>query len=159
MEFFTTPGAYYAFDPAHIVFMEIDELAYNLLSNRNLMGKSISQLSAALPQFSQEKIMESLVEIAEIQAQGFLTYREFQRFNPYTIADIKKHLHSELKSLYFNLTSKCNLSCSYCVYGGDYENMSSLDHVEMPRETALKAIDFLLPKTTKKGPLRIDFFG
>jgi uncharacterized protein len=163
VEFFKTPNSFYVFDPGHIVFLEIDELTYNLLSvlqsNRNLEAREVSELSAALPDYSEEEIRESLDDIQDIKSQGFLNYFEFSRHNPYQMSDIKKHLNSALKSIYLNLTSKCNLDCSYCVYGGGYENFDSLKHVEMSWETAQKAIDFLLPKTNEKESLRIDFFG
>jgi len=159
VEFFKTPNSYYAFDPSRIVFLEVDELAYQLLSNRNFAGKEVSELAPALPGYTEGEIRERLSDIKDIQAQGFLNYNEFTRLNPYTLSDIKKHLDSDLKSIYLNLTSQCNLDCSYCVYGGGYDNFDNLKHVEMSWDTAQKAIDFLLPKTTGEGPLRIDFFG
>ncbi len=159
VEFFKTAESFYVFDPGRSVFLEVDELVFKILSIQKLTKRSFGELVVDLPEHSEDAIREALEGLEEIEAQGFLVPTHFERLNPYTLPEIKGHLNGSLKGLYLNLTSKCNLACSYCVYGGDYENHSHLKQEEMDWETAEKAIEFLLPKTYKDGPLRIDFFG
>ena len=57
-----------------------------------------------------------------------------------------------LRALCLNITSNCNLKCSYCF--ADSEQKS-----DMTIETAKKALNFLLTNSDPDSTLQIDFFG
>lgn len=156
---FKTPNSYYAFDINHVNFIEINEVLYMLFSALKDSPKSLEQLTAEIPGYSKAEIRDALGELEEIQKMGFLKHHEFQRENPYTLDIIKQNLNNELYGLFLNITTKCNLSCSYCVFGGDYDNHNPLEQQEMSWETARAAIDFFLARAKKEGELRVDFFG
>ena len=61
-----------------------------------------------------------------------------------------------LKALCLHVAHDCNLACSYCFASkGSYKVAKKL----MPRQTAFKAIDFLLAHSGDKKNVEIDFFG
>ena len=158
-ELFKTGEKYYIFDANRVNFLEVNEVIFKIISILKHTPKNLHALAEALPGCSVREIRDAIGEIEEIQNQGYLKPYDFQRAVPYTIEDIKKNISSKLESLYLNITSKCNLSCSYCVFGGGYENQNKLHQQEMTWDTAQKAIDFFLPQARKEGQLRLDFFG
>lgn len=77
---------------------------------------------------------------------------------PYSEEELKAMLSSRVKSITLALTEQCNLRCKYCGYMPKY-----LDHnyqlKEMPQETALKAIDFLMNNSQESDICNIGFYG
>ena len=63
----------------------------------------------------------------------------------------------KLENLILNVTESCNLSCSYCIFSGNYENERLENNSNMSMETAKKAIDLFIPKS--KDPALISFYG
>jgi uncharacterized protein len=57
------------------------------------------------------------------------------------------------------VTTKCNLGCSYCIYGGQYDQHEKLTQVGMPWETMRNAMTFLKEHSRKSESIRVDFFG
>ncbi len=159
VELFQTPSSYYIFDASRVNFLEVNEVVYKIVSILKHSKKGLRELTLELPEFSAEDIRDALDDIKEIQSQDYLKLYDFQRTSLYKFSDIKKHLTSNLKGLYLNITSKCNLACSYCVFGGDYSHLNDLDELEMTWETARKAMDFFLLQASKEGDLGLDFFG
>lgn len=49
----------------------------------------------------------------------------------------------EVVSLVLNVSEACNIRCSYCVYGGDYEGKRVHTNGKMSWEVAKKAIDYM----------------
>ncbi len=159
-ELFKTSEKYYIFDPNQVNFLEVNEIIFEIISILKHTPKNLHALAEALPGYPVRDIRDALGEIEEIQSQGYFKPHDFQRANPYTIADIKKYLTtSNRESVYFNITSKCNLSCAYCIFGGDYANQDEMNQQQMTWDTAQKAMDFFLPQIRKDGQLRLDFFG
>jgi uncharacterized protein len=159
VEFFRTFKGYYLFDVNYVSFLEVNELVFKIFSILTDTPSDYHELVEKLPEFSAQDIHDALVEIDEIQSQGYLKMGNFQRHIRYTLPEIKKTLTSNLSNLYLNITSKCNLSCSYCIFGGNYEHHSNLQQQEMTWEVARKAMDFFLARARKKNHLRLDFFG
>ncbi len=157
--FFKANETFYIFDINHVNFLEVTKIIFDVASFIQQSPKDCHQLAAALPEYSVEDIRDALCEIEEIQRQSFLKPMSFQRNNRYSLDEIKKNLTTNLEGLYLNITSKCNLSCSYCIFGGKYENQPSLDQQEMSWDVAQKAIDFFFSNARQEGRLRVDFFG
>lgn len=157
--FFKTEQAHYIFDVNQVNFLEVNEIVFKIVSLLKQKSRDLQDLADHLPGYSLAEIQDALNDIEEIKKQGFLQPHEFQRANPHTLPIIKKHLTSNLQGLYLNITSKCNLACSYCVFGGAYNNVNSLEQREMSWEVAQKAIEFFLSQSRKDGTLRVDFFG
>ncbi len=85
---------------------------------------------------------------------------------PHTIKEIK-HPDSDyvdylvdrrLSQLILQVTQQCNLRCSYCVYGGMYENRHHTNK-SMSFELAKKSIDFFLQHSYETNNLVVSFYG
>lgn len=70
---------------------------------------------------------------------------------------IESILSKDLSQLVLNFTEQCNLRCKYCIYGEAYKAVRGYSNKEMKVETALKAIDYFLPRS-KAEPF-ITFYG
>lgn len=159
-EFFRTPGKHYVFDVNHVCFLEVNEVVYKIISLLTQAPKDYHELVEILDGHSPQDIREGLDEIAQIQDQGYLKLYNFKRELPAMLSNENiEILNNKLRSLYLNITSKCNLSCSYCIFGGQYEQHGELQQQEMTWEIAQNAIDFFLKRARKNEPLRVDFFG
>jgi len=158
--FFKTESSYFIFDFNKINFLEVNELVYKLLSFLKQEEKNdLNEIISNFPEYSIEDVQAALNDIAEIQEQGFLISHEFQRATSYTMQQVREYLSSKLQGLYLNITSRCNLACNYCIFGGSYENVEHLSNRTMPIEIADKAIEFFKKRAQKEGELRVDFFG
>ncbi len=117
---------------------EIDNKVEKLIS---LSGETFDSISHKM---SSDYSEEELFKILETMGQaGFLNNSE-----------VEKYTVKELKILTLLLVQGCNLRCSYCyAEDGKYN-----DSGEMSKETAFKAVDFLLNKTKLKD-IGICFFG
>lgn len=60
--------------------------------------------------------------------------------------------------LVLQVTQKCNLRCSYCVYSGDYKNRNH-SQKEMSWETAKEAVDYLYGHSMSSEDIYISFYG
>lgn len=83
---------------------------------------------------------------------------EFEVRYPLSEDELKDMLAGKIKSITLALTEQCNLRCQYCGYMTKY-----LDHSyhlkEMPKEIALKAIDFLMKNSEESDVCNIGFYG
>ena len=65
-----------------------------------------------------------------------------------------KAFNPVLKALCLNVTTGCNLRCSYCFAGAGH-----IAHQNMSFEVAKQAIDFLIAQSGSRINLEVDFFG
>jgi uncharacterized protein len=80
------------------------------------------------------------------------------KYNPsFELDSLKRKKNDPLEALVLNVTERCNLGCSYCIYSGKYENERCENSSEMDFETAKEAIDFFVPKS--KDPMLVSFYG
>ena len=96
--------------------------------------------------------------VKKLQGQGYLRKRNnFIMENPETDG-LKYSLENDLGTMALQVTQNCNLRCKYCVYSGNYENREH-SSLRMSRETAYKAIDYLVEHSTNSENLHLGFYG
>lgn len=73
-----------------------------------------------------------------------------------------RHVHSSINTgttqIILELTEECNLRCQYCIYNENYKNNRNFGLKRMSKETAFKAIDFLV-ENGDKSEISITFYG
>lgn len=159
VELFQVDEDYYVFDVNKVIFLEVNKIIFEVLSVLKREVTGFNDIVTFLPEYSTPDIQDALDEIESFQKEGYFKPMGFQRANPYSLSDIKDNLINNLKGIFLNVTSKCNLSCSYCILSGDYINHSRLKQQDMTWETAQKAIDFFLSRAENDVRFRVDFFG
>lgn len=162
VEFFQIGDEYYVFDINKVIFLEVNPIIFNVLSvlkKKALSNSNINDIVTFLPEYSETELQEALDEIESFQGEGYFKPMEFRRDNRYSMEEIEDHLSNKLKGMFLNITSKCNLACSYCLLSGDYANHTELNQEEMSWDTAHKAIDFFLSRAKREGSFRVDFIG
>ncbi len=83
---------------------------------------------------------------------------ESVKYSPFFESDSLKNLKGkELEGLLLNVTERCNFSCTYCIYSGNYINERKNNSKDMDFETAKKAVDLFIPKSEKRA--LIAFYG
>lgn len=96
--------------------------------------------------------------VEKLQGQGYLRKRNnFIMENPETDG-LKYSLENDLGTMALQVTQNCNLRCKYCVYSGNYENREH-SSLRMSRETAYKAIDYLVEHSANSEKLHLGFYG
>lgn len=82
--------------------------------------------------------------------EKFLFFRDHHYLDPITVkVDAKINFNnierplSNINQICFELTQKCNLSCTYCCYGDLYDHVGNDNNSELNEETALCFLDNL----------------
>ena len=68
-------------------------------------------------------------------------------------------LDEAIPSLLLQLTCRCNLSCDYCIYSGNYSHMRSHSMQDMTESVLYKSIDFYALHNRAYNEARISFYG
>lgn len=76
---------------------------------------------------------------------------------PFESTSLLQKEGEKLENIILNVTENCNLSCSYCIYSGKYENERLANNTNMTLETAKKALNLFIPRS--KDPALISFYG
>jgi uncharacterized protein len=122
----------------------LNELAFDAINSINKEEKALSLNE----KYSIKEIEEIKKEIENLKEQGLL----FSKME-YAPEDIKA-FDPVSKALCLNVTTGCNLRCSYCFAGA-----GKVAHENMTFNVAKKAIDFLINNSGTRINLEVDFFG
>ncbi|MFH1916753.1 MAG: radical SAM protein [Nanoarchaeota archaeon] len=105
------------------------------------------QLSNTLHAGSREELMR-VMKLAE-------SVEYMPSFDKTTLKPSEK---GDLESLILNITEKCNLDCTYCIYGDNYLGERTNTGKDMDPEVAKQAIDIYVGKS-KSSVLLVGFYG
>jgi uncharacterized protein len=137
-----TPTGYFVYDRSRDSILAISESEYNEL-------ESIS---------NNEKTPNKSEVISKYQKNGYLLENTLEHIeHPYTNT-LEHYLNHHMEQLILQVTQRCNLRCSYCVYSGNYDNRVHTD-LDMDLPIALKAIDMYMNSSEEVDTLRIAFYG
>jgi sulfatase maturation enzyme AslB (radical SAM superfamily) len=159
VELFRTGGAHFAFDAGKVVFVEVDRTTFDIL--RLLRRESLSQkdLAARLPQHPAADVRRACRELAGLRRRGYLNPRKLVRVSPHARAEFETVLTRRLSGLTVFLTARCNLACSYCVYGARHVERGFPPGATMTWDTARNTLAFLHRHSTESESIQLQFFG
>jgi uncharacterized protein len=133
----------------------LDDLCYRMLDKVQELAplqEVTERLRAHHMQYSDEEIEDAYRQLLSLQEEGLL-FTSSRRIEE-TIGAKKKS--NSLKALCLHVAHDCNLRCEYCFASkGDYNSGRGL----MPKETALRAVDYLVENSGSRRNIEIDFFG
>lgn len=159
IELFRTDQSYFVFDARNVCFLEVEQVAFDMLAILREKNASVEELVSSLPQHSEDDVRNAYQDFLDAQKSGLLMHYEFQRVPRHQNHEYQEVLSERMGGFTVFITTKCNLGCSYCIYGGQYEQHEELSQVLMPWETVKATMDFLERHSRKSDQVRLDFFG
>lgn len=148
---FTQDGFFYVYDVNTNQIVEVEEDVFNIIDSCNMPLTDQKSLH----------INASLKKIRQAQKSSGL----FSKFRPKKVlmglrtADHVKDFHNKnCSQLLLELTTGCNLNCTYCSVSGNYAHAAA-DVQHMSRKTLKKSIDFFLRNSQNTLYPSISFYG
>lgn len=68
-------------------------------------------------------------------------------------------MNSGVPRLMLQITRRCNLNCSYCVYSGNYSHMLPHADADMPWQTLKESLDYFARRSRGCAKVGVDFYG
>ncbi|HKQ52898.1 MAG TPA: radical SAM protein [Pyrinomonadaceae bacterium] len=159
VELFKTERSFFVFDARNVSFLEVEEVTFDMLAILRERNASLDELVGLLPQHKEKRVRRAYRDILDAQADGLLVNYEFRRAQRHENSEYEEVLSQRMGGFTIFITTRCNLGCSYCIYGGQYEQHEELSQVPMPWETVKATMDFLERHSRKSEQVRLDFFG
>lgn len=159
IELFDLNDSYYAFDARNVCFLELNRVAFDILGILRERSAGLDEISRLLPQHSEEDVRDAYQQIAEVQSDGWLVPYQFRRAKRHENDQYERILSERMGGFTIFVTTECNLGCSYCIYGGQYDQHKELAQIPMPWETLKATMDFLKAHSGRSESVRLDFFG
>lgn len=125
-----------------------ERFVYDGLTNR------IITLGSAFKDKTEEEILSSLVSVGLLRESGFETAAWDA-----DIEGIAQSRNHNLRDLVLQITRKCNLDCSYCIYSGKFKGMNPRFNESMDRETIKRSIDFFASHSDRTPECSISMYG
>ena len=137
---------FFALDVESGSVFEIDELTKELIDLK--IKAPLNKIEGAFSCYSAEEVAEANEELQSLIDRGLLFTSEASHNPPC--------YNGVVKALCLNISHNCSLRCEYCFAdGGSY----STERLNMSKEVAFAAIDFLISKSGTMRNLEVDFFG
>ncbi|MBR3975737.1 MAG: radical SAM protein [Clostridia bacterium] len=125
-----------------------EQFAYDGFSNR------IITLGPVFKDKTEEEILSSLVSAGLLGEGGFET-----AMWDADAEEITKKRNHNLRDLVLQITRKCNLNCSYCIYSGKFKGMKPHSDDSMDIDTIKKSIDFFASHSEQTPECSISMYG
>jgi len=138
---FQTPKGKYVYDRG----------SDSILAVGNEEFSSLERLESGVADSADWKVLK------RYKNQGYLSENSIKKI-AYS-ETFRYQLSSQLQQLTLQVTHRCNLRCSYCTYGGGYENQRIHGEKEMLLSTMKKAIDFAMARSREVNVFTIGFYG
>jgi uncharacterized protein len=135
--------------------VQLDDVSFAVLETLEKDRMNPDELARILgPRFGTEAVRESVDELVDVRAIGPV------RTQPERMLPILPPREFPLTTMVLNVTSKCNLACTYCYeYGEDQIVPATNKPRFMSDETARQAVDWMLEATGSQEVAHLTFFG
>ena len=94
----------------------------------------------------------------KFQKRGFLLEDKLEEIEHPNTKILHHILENRMEYLLLQVTQECNLRCSYCVYGGNYENRIHSNR-NMTFDLARRAIQYYVKRSSEMEELTLGFYG
>jgi uncharacterized protein len=152
---FQTERNRYVYDVGTNDFYLVDDLTSNVLRNWQHF-----QHEYAANDHHNPNVSSAIAEVRQYQAEGAFLPSPIQGLAlPIAVGELEKRLQTSLSQLILNVTERCNLRCSYCVFSGDHSFQRSHSSVKMSTTVAIKAVEYFLAHSSETREPCIGFYG
>ena len=157
---FETDGSKYIYDVNTSCILRVDSTIWDIIDFVGVLSPEQFTAQYATRHSSQE-IADACENIANRQRQdGLLAVRRPEQIPiPYDQKQLSDLLSAKRTQLILNVTDACNFRCSYCVYGGRYEQHRTHSRRMMTWPVARAAIDEFLNNTNDSQMRVVSFYG
>jgi uncharacterized protein len=121
--------------------------------------RSPRELAARLPHHQAKEVRHACREVDALREQGYLNPGMLKRSSPYREQELLACLARGMSGMTVFLTTRCNLACSYCMYGSSYPQSRVPFGITMTWETAANALSFLHRHSEEADRIKLLFFG
>jgi uncharacterized protein len=161
IELFRTGRGYYVFDAHNVRMVTVDRVSFDILKILRERRAEVDEIVRLLDHHPPQAVREAFEELMAVQEEGFLLRGNFSRTPRFADTDtrMRQRLGQEMAGLTISITGKCNLGCSYCIYGGKYDAQRTLSGTSMSWQTLKNAMIFLAHHSHRSKNIQVDFFG
>ena len=152
---FRTFRKHYIFDVNTSAILAVEKGTYIYLEHSLTIKGSLPETSLVLSDGEMQKAQDW---IKKVQGQGFLSGKRIKKIEHSNTHFLDFFLGHYMGNLILQVTQACNLRCKYCAYSGNYQNRSH-GELMMSEETAKKAIDYFIARSSEKSRLAFGFYG
>ena len=160
---FAGDGAPYVYLVPSAAVFRLDDVSVSVLDALGERDYEPAELALALaPRFPLPEVKDAVEELVRVRAINAFERRDTPpttaaAVTPPPVAPRKR---VPLTTLVVNVTSKCNLSCTYCYeYGEDKITEASTKPRFMDETTARQSVDFLFAESGDQKVVHLTFFG
>ncbi|WP_242949468.1 radical SAM protein [Clostridium pasteurianum] len=156
---FKTDSSCYIYDTGTSKVLNCSEFEYRILE-KIITGK-IDEIVNLKNEVSEEEYFEAIINIKNaIEEDDILKAgSEFKFFSPGHYEELDDELDNRVRQIVLELTEKCNLRCSYCIYSEDYTERRSFGENDMTEDIAKRAIDYINLHGDKEKGIAVTFYG
>ena len=140
---FSTPNGLYVYDRQSNSILSVNKEEY----------KAFTRLEKRLTTRDDESLL------ARYKEQGFLQESLLKEIEHPATPSISFQLKKHVKQLTMQVTQSCNLRCSYCAYGGNYDNQRTHSKKTMDLDMMRDCVDFLVEHSRGVDEAVIGFYG
>ena len=96
--------------------------------------------------------------LSQLKENGFLKMNRVEEVEHPVTKLLPYYLNHKINQLILQVTQRCNLRCSYCVYSGAYQNRIHTQK-RMDKGIAIRAIDYLFAHSKDNDMVYVSFYG
>jgi uncharacterized protein len=154
---FTARGAHYLYLVPSAAVVRLDEPAAAVVEALAAGPRGRTEIADALAdRFAPDVVASSVAELMEIRAIGP------EKAPPERTLKVLPPADFPLTTMVLNVTSKCNLACTYCYEYGE-DRVADMSSSKMPRfldeATARQSVDFMFARAGSNEIVYLTFFG
>jgi uncharacterized protein len=154
---FSAHGARYLYLVPSAAVVRLDDAAAAVLEVLGAGPRARADIAAALEsRFPPDTVRSSVAELMEIRAIGP------EKAPPERTLKVLPPADFPLTTMVLNVTSKCNLACTYCYEYGE-DRVADMSSAAMPRfldeATARQSVDFMFSRAGNNEIVYLTFFG
>ncbi|PJI10328.1 MULTISPECIES: radical SAM protein [Clostridium] len=156
---FKTDSLCYIYDTGTSKVLNCSELEYKIL--KKIITGKIDEIANLKNEINEEEYFEAMANIKDsIEQEDILKGgNEFKFVSPGHFEELDDELDNKVRQIVLELTGKCNLRCSYCIYSNDYTERRNFNENDMTEDVAKRAIDYINLHGDKEKGVAVTFYG
>ena len=130
---------------------------FSIVEGDNFLYEAVTNKIFRMEQtnnFDEEELLARFVRNGSISTRIFDAPKFSVPFDEY-----RHTLEKNLRQMILEVTRRCNLRCSYCVYSGKFPGRRTHENLDMTRKTLERAINFYATHGTTTNKGSISFYG